>query len=177
MERVARIFGSGVRTSGDRTPILFLTTAADETFGQFSPDGKWVAYSSDEVGPARMCTCRVSRPIGTRPRRSASGLFQRPGETNHGGARGGKLYYLAPDLKMMAVPVTVDPTFEPGLPVPLFPTQATTFFPYDVTPDGRFLINTLGGSEPETVPPVTVALNWRGPETDDARCRLSPRRL
>ena len=39
-----------VRTSGDRKPIPFLTTPADETFGQFSPDGKWVAYSSDESG-------------------------------------------------------------------------------------------------------------------------------
>ena len=47
---------------------------------------------------------------------------------------------------MMAVPVTLNPTFEPGLPVPLFSTQATSFSPYDVTPDGRFLINTIGGN-------------------------------
>ena len=35
---------------GRRTTIPFLVTQADETFGQFSPDGKWVAYSSDESG-------------------------------------------------------------------------------------------------------------------------------
>ena len=35
---------------GERKPIPFLVTQADETFGQFSPDGKWIAYSSDESG-------------------------------------------------------------------------------------------------------------------------------
>src|SRR5262245_16980156 len=37
-------------SDGERKPIPFLVTAADETFGQFSPDGKWIAYSSDESG-------------------------------------------------------------------------------------------------------------------------------
>jgi hypothetical protein len=35
---------------GERKPIPFLVTQADEVFGQFSPDGKWIVYSSDESG-------------------------------------------------------------------------------------------------------------------------------
>ena len=39
----------------------------------------------------------------------------------------------------MAVPVKLGPSFEPGVAVPLFETRVVGFFPYDVSPDGRFL--------------------------------------
>ncbi len=150
-----------VRTAGDRTPIPFLATSADETFGQFSPDGRWVAYSSDESGkrevyvqgfaPERQPAVgagkwAVSTAGGDKPRWSADGR---------------ELFYLGPDGQLMAVPVKLSPTFEPGLPTALFATSATTFFPYDVTPDGRFLINTMGGNTAQSLPPIDVVLNWR----------------
>ena len=148
-------------TSGDRKPIPFLTTPADETFGQFSPDGKWIAYSSDESGrrevyvqgfaPDRVPATAVGKWLvssagGDRPR------WRRDGK---------ELFYLAPDGKMMAVPVKSAATFELGLPVPLFETRTVGFYPYDVSPDGRFLINTPIESEASSTP-ITVVLNWQG---------------
>jgi hypothetical protein len=59
-------------------------------------------------------------------------------------ADGKELFYIAADGKMMAVPFKSGALFEPGVPVPLFDTPPTAGFkPYDVAPDGRFLINTL----------------------------------
>ena len=72
------------------------------------------------------------------------------------------LFYVAPDGKMMAVPVKSTATnFEPGTPVALFPTLMIRFFPYDVAADGRFLINTLLPAETEDELPITVVLHWR----------------
>jgi Tol biopolymer transport system component len=155
-----------VPTTGDRKPIPFLTTPADETFGQFSPDGRWVAYSSDETGrrdvyvqgfaPDRQPATgvgkwTVSTAGGDKPRWSADGK---------------ELFYLAPDGRLMAVPVKLNPTFEPGLPMALFATRATSFVPYDVTPDGRFVIITIGGNAAQSLPPIDVVLNWQPSRTE-----------
>jgi hypothetical protein len=74
---------------------------------------------------------------------------------------GKELYYIAPDRKMMAVPVKIGPTFEPGVAAPLFDTNVTGFFPYDVSPDGRFLLNTISEAAALTASPVTIVLNWQ----------------
>jgi hypothetical protein len=74
---------------------------------------------------------------------------------------GKELYYLAPDGKMMAVPVKLGPPFEPGVAVPLFETRTVGFFPYDVSPDGRFLLNTPVESEATQSSPITIVLNWQ----------------
>ena len=65
---------------------------------------------------------------------------------------------LRKDGTVMAVPVTSGTTLVPGIPVPLFDTRVAGFAPYDVTPDGRFLINTI----PEaTASPIGIVLNWQ----------------
>ena len=61
----------------------------------------------------------------------------------------------------MAVPVKIGPTFEPGVAAPLFDTNVTGFFPYDVSPDGRFLLNTISEAAALTASPVTIVLNWQ----------------
>jgi hypothetical protein len=67
---------------------------------------------------------------------------------------------LAPDRKMMAVPIKIGPSsFEPGVAVPLFDTRASGFFPYDVSADGRFLLQALADADPVSASPVTIALN------------------
>ena len=73
---------------------------------------------------------------------------------------GMEVFYLALDGKMMAVPVKSAATFEPGVAVPLFETHAAGFVPYDVSPDGRFLINTPVESDASSTP-ITVVLNWQ----------------
>jgi len=71
------------------------------------------------------------------------------------------LYYLGPDRKLMAVPVKIGSTFEPGVAAPLFQTRVTSFFPYDVAADGRFLINTPSDAPLLAASPVTMVLNWQ----------------
>jgi hypothetical protein len=150
-----------IATNGERKPMPFLVTAADETFAQFSPDGRWVAYSSDESGR------RDVYVQGFAPDRQPAAAVGKWQISNAGGdkprwsANGNELFYLAPDGKLMTVPVKLQPQFEPGLPIGLFQTQAVSFAPYDVMPDGRFLINTVGGGAVETASPIVVTLNWR----------------
>ena len=146
---------------GERKPIPFLVTQADETFGQFSPDGKWIAYSSDESGRREVYV------QGFAPDRNPAAAVGKWQISTAGGdkprwSRDGKeLYYIAPDRKMMAVPVKIGPTFEPGVAAPLFDTNVTGFFPYDVSPDGRFLLNTISEAAALTASPVTIVLNWQ----------------
>jgi serine/threonine protein kinase len=150
-----------VPMAGDRKPIPFLVTPADETFGQFSPDTKWIAYSSDESGrrevyvqgfvpdhvpAAGIGKWQISTAGGDEPR------WRRDGR---------ELYYIAPDKKMMAVAVkSTATTFELGSAIPLFETHVTGFFPYDVAPDGRFLLNTVMQDAAAVTSPITVVLNW-----------------
>ena len=61
----------------------------------------------------------------------------------------------------MAVPVTLGPPFVPGVAVPLFETRTVGFFPYDVSPDGRFLLSVPAESEAPGSSPVTIVLNWQ----------------
>jgi eukaryotic-like serine/threonine-protein kinase len=147
--------------AGDHKPIPFLVTPADETFGQFSPDTKWIAYSSDESGrrevyvqgfvpdhvpAAGVGKWQISTAGGDKPR------WRRDGK---------ELYYIAPDGKMMAVPVKSSATtFEPGVAIPLFETHVTSFVPYDVAADGRFLVNTVKEDAAANTSPITVVLNW-----------------
>jgi Tol biopolymer transport system component len=127
--------------------------------GQFSPDGKWVAYASNETGkweiyvtsfPDARGKWQVSTGGGEQPRWRGDGK---------------ELFYLSADGKMMAAPVTLGAGFNAGTPVALFqatPRQPVTnadLFVYDVTRDGqRFLINTPVKQADTT--PMTVILNW-----------------
>jgi dipeptidyl aminopeptidase/acylaminoacyl peptidase len=124
-------------------PIPFLATPADETSAAFSPDGKWIAYSSDESGR------RDVYVRGFAPDRNPAAAVGQWTISVNGGDKprwsrdGTELFYIATDGKMMAVPIKGGPAFEPGVPVPLFNMRVTGFMPFDVAPDGRFLINTM----------------------------------
>ena len=74
---------------------------------------------------------------------------------------GKELFYIAPDRKLMAVPVKLGPPFQPGVAVPLFEIQANGFFPYDVSPDGRFLISQPTAEDAPVSSPLTIVLNWQ----------------
>jgi Tol biopolymer transport system component len=155
------ILPTAAAATGERKPIPFLVTQADETFGQFSPDGRWVAYSSDESGRREVYV------QGFAPDRSPAAAVGKWQMSTAGGDKprwrkdGKELYYIAPDRKMMSVPVKLGPPFEPGIAAPLFETRTVGFFPYDVSPDGRFLLATPAEAEAPTSSPVTIVLNWQ----------------
>jgi eukaryotic-like serine/threonine-protein kinase len=138
---------------------LFLKAVSVLRNGQFSADGKWVAYASNETGkwqiyvtsfPDARGKWQVSTGGGEQPRWRGDGK---------------ELFYLSSDGKIMAAPVTIGETFDPGTPVALFqatPHQVVSrvdLFVYDVSRDGqRFLINTPV-KQTDTAP-MTVVLNW-----------------
>jgi Tol biopolymer transport system component len=145
---------------GDRKPFPFVQTVFDESQGQFSPDGHWIAYQSNESGRIEIYVQPFPGPGGKWQVSTAGGAaprWRRDGQ---------ELFYLAPDSKLMAVPIHAQAaTFEYGAPVALFQTRvaasATSSFrpQYTVAADGRFLINVT--AEESTVSPITVVLNWK----------------
>jgi dipeptidyl aminopeptidase/acylaminoacyl peptidase len=144
---------------GDRKPVLIINTPYEELEGQFSPDGHWVAYQSNESGRFEIYVQPFPGPSGKSRVSAAGGTAPR---WRHDGK---ELFFLSPDLKLMAASVqTSGSTFESASPVTLFQTRAATGGTanlrqeYDVSQDGRFLINT--GTETSTVP-ITLILNWR----------------
>jgi len=142
--------------TGDRKPVPFLQTEFNEQQAQFSPNGKWIAYTSDESGapevyvqtfPASGGKFRISTGGGCQPQ------WRRDGN---------ELFYIAPDRRLMAVDVKTVAAFEASVPKPLFETRIflmTNFRNhYVVSRDGqRFLINSR---LEETSGPITVVLNW-----------------
>ena len=142
--------------AGDPKPVSFLSAPGDQWHGNFSPDGKLVAYSSNESGrfevhvttfPLTDRQWTVSTTGGYEPRWRADGR---------------EMYYLSADQKLMAVGVGLGPSF--GAPTELFPVRVggdvslnrTHYVP---SGDGRrFLINTPTADA--AIVPITVVLNW-----------------
>ncbi len=141
----------------DQPPYPFLHSDANESQAQFSPNGRWVAYVSNESGRDE---------VYVRPFPAAGGQWQ---VSTSGGSQprwrrdGSELFYLSADRTLTAVEVnTAGPTFVVGAPKPLFGTRFGKAGPwsfYAVASDGqRFLINSL--IEEANYAAVTVVLNW-----------------
>jgi Tol biopolymer transport system component len=133
---------------GDRAPRRFLGTRFDEKYGRFSPDGRWIAYTSDESGRTEIY---IRAATGTAPAQwqvsTDGGLFT---AWSHDGK---ELYWVGPSGRMMAASIPGGAA-APGKPVLLF--QASIYgggldvntggAQFDVSPDGRFLINMVKGA-------------------------------
>ena len=137
----------------------FLKTSSTLKNGRFSPDGKWVAYASNESGKWEVYV--TSFPVAQGKWQVSSG----GGEQPRWRGDGRELFYISSDGKVMSEPVTEGANFDVGAPVPLFQanpreTVATSeLLFYDVSRDGqRFLINTE--VKQTEVEPMTVVLNW-----------------
>jgi serine/threonine protein kinase len=148
--------------SRERKPFPFMQTEFTEEHPQFSPDGRWLAYTSNESGtpeiyvqnfPASSGKWQVSTRGGSHPRWRGDGK---------------ELFYLDVHGKqLMAATIKGDSrTFKADVPVALFDVHVGRFhsgifagmYQYDVTADGqRFLVNTMVEA---SSPPITVVLNW-----------------
>jgi Tol biopolymer transport system component len=151
----------------DATPQPFLSTPGSQAQGQFSPDSKWIAYTSDESGrnevyvrarDGRNLRWQISAEGGAQPRWRADGR---------------EIFYVSLEGTLTAVPITLSSDeVSAGMPVPLF-TERTLrnnnnlFYyggaaAYDVTSDGqRFLVNRL--TQEPTAGPIHLVLSWRRP--------------
>ncbi len=149
-----------IPVNGDRKPFPVVQPNATEDQGQFSPDGHWLAYTSNESGQAEVYV------IPFPPTPGAKWLVSRGGGVQPRWRRDGKeLFYISADSRMMSVQVSTHPTFQAGTPHSLFQSDIvdtgirTGPMSWDVEPDGkRFLI--ISPNSPETSS-LTVVLNWR----------------
>ena len=150
-----------------RKPFPFLQTPFNEAQGQFSPDGRWVAYASNESGRNEVYVTPFPGPGSTRQVSSAGGLWPRWNRD------GREIFFLAPDGMLMAAAVTVrGATIEADVARPLFDARPRRVrWPYAVSPDGQsFLVNTLvdqttamsaSYSVAQWLPtPITLVVNW-----------------
>ena len=138
---------------GDRKPFPYLQTRFGEAYGQFSPDGRWVAYASNESGRAEVYVAAFPGAGGKRQISTAGG-------NNPRWRRDGKgLFCLAPNNTLMAAAVNGQgASFEVASVKTLFETRSGGDFPYDVSADGqRFLI--ISASDDTSAAGITVAVN------------------
>ncbi|MDA2924703.1 hypothetical protein MYX65_08625, partial [Acidobacteria bacterium AH-259-L09] len=140
---------------GERKPVPFLATQFNESQAMFSPDGRWIAFTSDRSGQDEIYLKAYPGPGGLVP-------ISTDGGTQPVWARNGKeLFYRNAD-KMMVVSIQTEPTFKAETPKLLFEGEYSYSVPsytsnYDVTPDGqRFLMI----KESQEVSQLTIVLNW-----------------
>jgi Tol biopolymer transport system component len=137
---------------GERKPVPWRRTRFNETSPRFSPDGRWIAYESDESGDPEIYLALSEG--GGEKRRISPGGGRRPRWRRDGK----ELYYLAPGNSVMAVSVTPGTRLETGAPAALFHVE-TEIENYDVTPDGsRFLIKMPSEKSPAAA--LRVIVNW-----------------
>jgi Tol biopolymer transport system component len=151
-----------VATQGDRTARPLLNSQFSEFRPALSPDGRWLAYVSNENGPNEIYVrpfpdvnqgkWQVSTTGGTSPVWSPDGR---------------EIFYRGAS-SLMAVPVTTTPAFKAGTPQPLF-SLATYVFPangrkYDISPDGRRFLFLKGVDAVQAAnapaPPLVFVENW-----------------
>ena len=146
-----------VPTSGDRIPVPVLVTPFNELHGQFSPDGKWIAYTSNESGQEEIHV--RSMPATGSTRVSTSG-----GSFARWRTDGKELFYRSPDGRLMAVSVaTVAEGLQFGSPAALMqlaePLGRFTY-PYDVAPNGDKILALTPAASEHNATPLTVIVNW-----------------
>ena len=149
----------GVRSLVDGKHEVLLASKATEIWAQFSPDGTWLAYQSNESSQFEIYV----RPFPSGPSHPvAVGMHPRwsPG--------GDEVYFVSPDGFLMAVPIQVKgPMVKIGTPRPLFRPRivgggsAITGLrqQYDVDSKGRFLVNVNVNAEGASAPPITLLVN------------------
>ncbi len=146
---------------GDRKPFPFLRTTFNELWGRFSPNGRWVAYQSDESGRYEIYVRPFPGPGAFVPVSTSGGIHAR------WAPNGRELFFVAPDGQLMAASVTATgTTLDVSTPVALFQTKMVgggNALPgfrhqYDIAPDGRFLINIASDLTPV---PITLIQNWK----------------
>jgi len=149
---------------GERKPFKAVQTDFNAGWAQFSPDGKWIAYASNESERWEIYVQRFPGP-GPRSIVSTGG-----GVMARWRPDGKELFYIALDDRLTAVPIRFasgGQTIEAGTPTPLFATrvggalaQTDVNPPYVVAPDGqRFLMSTV--VDDANTSPITVILNWK----------------
>jgi len=147
---------------GNQKPFPIVQSDNDEVDPQLSPDGKWLAYMSNESGQFEIYVQPVfDRMVGGKRQVSVNG-----GSFVQWGRDQKELFYIAPDNRLMAVPIRLGSdrlSVQSDNPVALFATRFGGAWqappgPEYVFRDGRFLMNS---ALDEPILPISVILNWK----------------
>ena len=125
---------------GDRKAFPLAETEFSEANARFSPDSRWVTYTSNETGRFEVYVQSV--PVNASAPRAKWRVSSNGGSEPKGNRNGRELFYVAPDKTLLAVAVKGTTVFEAGIPKPLFKSCGYSFaYPfsdtYDDAPDGR----------------------------------------
>jgi len=143
---------------GERKPFVFVEGGYGALSAQFSPNGRYVAYASNETG-------RLEAYVQTFPKQTGKWEVSTSGGAEPMWRRDGKeLFYLAPDDKLMVVAVsTASGAFQAGIPKELFQAQLMPIAYwrnfYVASPDGQRFLMLVPANEAKPVP-ITVVVNW-----------------
>jgi serine/threonine-protein kinase len=146
-----------VPIQGDRKPIPFLETSFNESYGTFSPDGRYMAYTSDESG-------RFEVYVRPYPGPGGKVTVSTDGGSEACWSRDGKeLFYRRGGSQVLSVPVTTEAAFTAGKPRVLFEGDygfgSFGDAHYDVSPDGKtFAMVETGDANAPTR--IDVVVNW-----------------
>ena len=146
----------GLSLGGERKLFVYKTSAADNAGSRLSPNGRWLAYTTNESGTSQVVVQPFPDPSGGKWQVSTTGgshpTWRRDGR---------ELYYINSAGDLIAVEVTTELAFAIGKSTTLFRTAlslGTPGFPYDPAADGtRFVFSVPSGN---TTPPITTILNW-----------------
>jgi len=139
---------------GERKPQPFLRTPFQEMFPALSPDGRWIAYQSNESGRPEIYLQPFPGP-GGRIQISTDGAW-----TPLWASTGRELFYLNAE-KVMAVPIETKPTIRAGAPRVMF--QLATIFtghPYDHSPNAERFVFITPSEQQGASAQIYVVLNW-----------------
>jgi tRNA A-37 threonylcarbamoyl transferase component Bud32 len=153
---------TGLRLGFDTVPIPILASPFDEEAIAISPDGKWLAYQSDEPGRTEIIVRPLQNINGDKKQVSSGGgvapLWSRDGK---------ELFYLSTDKRMMAARMIAgekinftDPVALFRVPDELLGAEALYYTPWDVARDGRFMMARLVGGDKSQASAIVIVENW-----------------
>jgi Tol biopolymer transport system component len=149
---------------GERHAFPLLQSRFNETQGYLSPDGRWLAYTSDETGepqvylrPFARKVTGANEPVAGRSRR----LSIDGGDQPRWRSDGKELFYMSTGKKIMSLSHPLGPPFDDVTAVPLFAVTPNRSFEtrYDVVADGQRFVADLPADDASR-PPLTLLLNW-----------------
>jgi eukaryotic-like serine/threonine-protein kinase len=133
-------------------PTPLFATPFNEFDARLSPDGRAVAFTSDESGRGELY-------VAPFPPTAAKILVSTGGAWAPRWSQNGELFYLTPDRRLMVVPIRTEPRLDVGRPSPLFTLGGKSWNDYDVSSDGKKFLAVV----PERLSreqPLTAILNW-----------------
>jgi Tol biopolymer transport system component len=156
-------------SGGASTPRVLRASPSNEAAGRFSPDGRWVAYLSDESGRYELYVAGFSAGGALGP----ATMVSNGGGVHPAWASDGRhVFYYSEPGKVMSVAISVTPHLAASAPVLAYDLKQLRVNPgdWDIMPDGRLLAIQKGEGE-DDITSFNVVLNW----LDELRARMTPR--